>query len=212
MHIHSLNIGLPKDFLYEGRMVSTGIFKYPTDDILSVKNTQIDGDGQADLKNHGGVNKAVYAYPLEHYDYWHQLLGTEPETGAFGENLTTQGLLETGVHIGDQFAIGTTVMMAVQPRMPCYKLNIRFNNDSILKSFLHARKFGIYFKVIQEGHIKKNDTITLLEKSEWPITIQQVTDNYVSPEKDYDQIRMIVDIPYLPERLKNDFTRMLKNR
>jgi MOSC domain-containing protein YiiM len=138
MKLVSVNVGLPRDVISKGRIVTTGIFKDPVEGPVRLRTLNLDGDRQADLKVHGGVHKAVYAYPAEHYDYWRrELPGVELPWGMFGENLTTEGLLEREINIGDQFRIGSAELVASQPRLPCYKLAVKFGRDDII-AFLKA--------------------------------------------------------------------------
>src|SRR6266851_3048294 len=137
MKLLSVNVGLPRDVISKGRLVTTGIFKEPVEGPVGLRALNLDGDRQADLKVHGGIHKAVYAYPAEHYEYWRrQLPGVDLPWGMFGENLTTEGLLENEVNIGDQFRIGSAELVASQPRLPCYKLAVTFGRDDIIKRFL----------------------------------------------------------------------------
>jgi len=211
MYIHSVNIGLPQKVEWRGDIVTTGIFKYATDSAVKVREFNMEGDGQADLKNHGGENKAIYAYAAEHYQYWNSLRQEEIEPGSFGENLTTQGLLDSEVCIGDQFLIGTAVLMAVQPRIPCFKLGIRFNDIKVVRQFFEARRNGIYFKIIKEGVLQKGDAISLWKRSDYDITVQDVVDNYTLKEKDLEKVRSIIEIPFLPKRMKLEFIDILSS-
>jgi MOSC domain-containing protein YiiM len=159
MQVVSVNVGMPAEVEWQGRKVLTGIFKSPVKGRRPVRRLNIEGDGQADLSVHGGPDKAIYAYPSEHYVLWAQRLGYELSPGNFGENLTTSGLLEDEVHIGDEFQIGTARLVVTQPRMPCFKLGIRFGDPSMVKTFLQAGKPGIYFAVLEEGEIAAGDSI-----------------------------------------------------
>ena len=206
MKILSLNIGLAKTVIWKDRSVSTGIFKYPTDEIIEVQALKLKGDEQADPRFHGGEFKSVYTYPFEHYDFWQEQLNREDlEMGMFGENLTTVGLLEDKVRIGDIFQVGTAQLMATQPRVPCFKLGIRFNDATMPKKFLPACKNGIYFKVIQTGHIQKGDTIKLLQQSDYNITIQQLAEAYAYPKDHPDLLKAIIEIPILPPEMLKDY-------
>lgn len=209
--IRSVNIGLPREIEWKKKKVLTGIFKYPTDLALRVTRNGIEGDGQGDLIHHGGIDKAVYAYPLEHYAYWKNFLQRDNlEMGAFGENLTIEGLMDTEVHMGDYYQFGTAILMAVQPRMPCSKLGLRFNNVAMTKHFARARRNGFYFRVIEEGILKQEDTIQIVKKSEFNITIQHVVDCYMLPKKDPEMIHQIMAIPFLPELLRSSFSQLIK--
>jgi MOSC domain-containing protein YiiM len=171
--ILSVNVSLPKELDYEGQKVRTGIFKEPVEGRVRLRTLNLDGDKQADLTVHGGPDKAVYAYPIEHYDYWRRLFtNIEMSNGMFGENLTVDGLKESEVSIGDVFQIGTSKVIATQPRMPCYKLGVKFGRMDILKMFLASGRSGIYFKVLEEGEVGAGDTIEQIRKDPNGITIQ----------------------------------------
>jgi MOSC domain-containing protein YiiM len=153
-------------------MTRTGIYKRPTEGSVRVAKLNLDGDEQADLTVHGGVNKAVYAYPSEHYEFWRQKYpGLELEWGAFGENLTTEGLLEAAAGIGDIVQIGTARLVVVQPRLPCYKLAGKFGDKNILQTFTDSGRSGIYFAVVEEGHLQRGDSIIWKSHAEFPFTI-----------------------------------------
>ncbi len=154
MKVISVNVGLPRNVPYRGRSISTGIFKEPVEGRVKVQRLNVEGDRQADLSVHGGIEKAVYAYPSEHYEFWK---GELPEMdlpwGMFGENLTTEGLLEDKVNIGDKLKVGTALFIVTQPRMPCYKLGIKFGRNDIIKRFLKSGRTGFYFSVLDEGEV-----------------------------------------------------------
>src|SRR5438270_7187830 len=158
MRVISVNVGLPREVDWQGRRVRTGIFKAPVAGHVALRRHNLTGDAQADLTVHGGRDKAVYAYPVEHYDFWReQLPSRELPFGVFGENLTTEGLREDEVRIGDEFAIGTARLVVTQPRMPCYKLGLRFGDPQMPKRFVAHRRPGIYFAVVEEGEIGSGD-------------------------------------------------------
>ncbi|HEX8426604.1 MOSC domain-containing protein [Hymenobacter sp.] len=210
MHITSLNIGLPQEYEWHGRQVRTSIFKQPVAGPVLVYAEHLAGDGQADLRVHGGPNKAVYAYPQEHYAYWKDYLpAARLVPGAFGENLTTVGLLESEVCIGSLYQIGTAVLMAFQPRQPCFKLGIRLQDDGMVRQFELARRSGIYFRVEQEGIVQVGDAISLLQASPYAVTIQDIVDNNASGPKDLDKIQEILAMPYLSASWRERFTRMV---
>ena len=149
MQVVSVNVGLPRDVLWKGRTVTTGIFKEPVAGRVQVRKFNLDGDKQADLSVHGGADKAVYLYPVEHYAYWRrELPDMELPWGMFGENLTTEGLLEDGVNIGDRFRVGSAEVVVTQPRMPCQKLAIRFGRSDIIKRFLASGRTGLYVRTM----------------------------------------------------------------
>src|SRR5205807_9963856 len=163
MKILSVNVGLPKEVTWQAKLVTTGIFKEPVNAPVMLRTLNLDGDRQADLTVHGGVNKAVYVYPSEHYGYWRtELPGIDLPSGMFGENFTTEGLLEEAIYIGDRFRIGETEVMVTEPRMPCYKLGIKFGRPDIVKRFLASRRTGFYFAVFREGMVGTSDAIKLI--------------------------------------------------
>src|SRR6202040_4302110 len=154
MRILSVNVALPREVTWQGKLVTTGIFKEPIEGSVMLRTLNLDGDGQADLTVHGGVSKAVYAYPSEHYDYWRkELPGMDLPWGMFGENLTTTGLSEDELHIGDRLQIGSAVLLVRQPRMPCYKLAAKFQREDMIERFLRSGRSGFYFSVEQEGEV-----------------------------------------------------------
>src|SRR5213078_530292 len=166
MRIVSVNIGLPRQVTWRGEAITTGIFKEPVAGRVAVRALNLDGDRQADLTVHGGRDKAVYAYPAEHYAYWRaQLPGVELAHGAFGENLTTEGLLEDDVHVGDRFRVASAELIATQPRLPCYKLAARFQRADMVKRFLASRRTGFYFAVAREGEVAAGDAIERVARS-----------------------------------------------
>lgn len=181
MRLHAVSVGLPRTTTWKNRTVTTGIFKSPVAGDVQVRRLNLDGDRQADLAVHGGEDKAVYAYPLEHYAAWREAMpGVEFTPSAFGENLTTEGLLEAEVEIGDRFRIGTAEFEAAQPRMPCYKLGIRFGRDDIVRRFVQMRAPGIYLRVRREGVLRAGAEITALERSGSGLTVREVFDLLLS--------------------------------
>lgn len=167
-----------------------------------MRSFNLDGDRQADLTVHGGAEKAVYAYPKEHYAYWQQELPNEElPWGAFGENLTVEGLSETTVNIGDRFRIGTAEVMVTQPRFPCFKLNLKFERDDMVKRFLHSRLSGIYFSVVQEGEIGVGDAIERVSRDENNVTVADIVKIYVR-EADDHLVRRALQVPALAAELQ----------
>src|SRR5206468_12405028 len=152
MKLLSVNVGLPREIEWKGKIVRTAIFKQPISGRVRVSTLNIEGDQQSDLTVHGGADKAVYVYPSEHYPFWRtEVPDMELASGVFGENFTTAGLLETTVHIGDRFRFGSAEFVATQPRMPCFKLGIRFNRSDMVKWLLQSGRNGLYFAVLKEG-------------------------------------------------------------
>ena len=189
MKIVSLNTGLPREVTWHGRTVTTGIYKSPVEGPVSLRRHNLDGDRQADLSVHGGAFKAVYCYPHEHYAWWaHQLAGRELPMGVFGENLTTEGLDEASVHVGDRFSIGSAHVIVTQPRLPCYKLGIRFESDVMVRQFLASGRTGFYLAVHQEGQVEAADAITLLDRDPHGVSVETITRLYVLKTFDADDI------------------------
>jgi MOSC domain-containing protein YiiM len=197
MRVASVNVGMPREVEWDGRTVVTGIFKSPVATKRPVRRLSIDGDGQADLAVHGGPDKAVYAYPGEHYGFWGERLGRELTPGIFGENLTTEGLLEDAVHIGDEFRVGTARLVVTQPRMPCFKLGIRFGNPGMVKSFLKAGKSGIYFAVLEEGEVGPGDSIERLAEDESRITVAEMFHLVLDRDSSPVVLRRLLGVPSL---------------
>lgn len=210
MHIVSVNIGLPQDIAWKSRMVRTSIFKQPVADPVPVRAEHLEGDGQADLRVHGGPNKAVYAYPQEHYAFWQEHLPASLLVpGAFGENLTTLGLLEDQVRVGDCYQVGTAVLMAIQPRQPCFKLGIRLQDDGMVRRFEQAGRSGIYFRVEQEGVLQAGNPITLVKPSPYAVTIQDLVACNAPGPKDAYKLREILAVPYLTPSWRGRVSRLL---
>jgi MOSC domain-containing protein YiiM len=159
MRVVSVNVGMPKTVSWQGRRLRTGIFKEPVEGRIKVRKLNLEGDAQADLRVHGGEDKAVYAYPVEHYRFWSEELGRDLPCGQFGENLTVEGLLEDQVQIGDIYRVGTTRLQVSQPRTPCHKLAARMASEEFPHRFLASGRSGFYLRVLQEGELGKGDTI-----------------------------------------------------
>src|SRR5215207_1032826 len=181
LKIVSINVGRPRLVMRNDEPVSTGIFKEPVAGRVMLRTLNLDGDRQADLSVHGGPEKAVYAYPSEHYPFWkRELPDMDLPWGMFGENFTTTGLLETEINIGDKFRIGSAEVMVTQPRMPCYKLGIRFGRTDILKRFLLSERTGFYVSVLKEGEVGAGDQFEVIEKNASGVTVVDVTRLYSS--------------------------------
>jgi len=175
MKVISVNVGLPREVRWQGKPVRTSIWKEPVSGPVRVGRFNLDGDEQSDLSVHGGARKSVYAYPSEHYPSWRtELPGMELPWGIFGENLTTEGLVEAGVHIGDHFRIGTAEFAVTQPRMPCFKLGIRFGRPDIVEEFRRSGRSGFYFSVIREGHVAAGDSIELVAREAESPTVSEM--------------------------------------
>jgi MOSC domain-containing protein YiiM len=206
MKLISVNVGLPREVSWKGKIVTTGIFKEPVSERVMVRSLNLDGDGQADLTVHGGVDKAVYVYPFEHYDYWRaELPDIELPLGVFGENFTITGLREEEVNIGDHFHIGTVKLMVTQPRLPCYKLGIRFGRPDMVKRFLASRRTGFYFRVLQEGEVGAGDTLELVSRDDKNITVANITQLYTREQNNPDLLHRAAQLQALPESWRDYF-------
>lgn len=205
MKVVSLNVGRPREVPWDGGTVLTSIFKEPVGTRLKVSKLNIEGDEQSDLSVHGGPDKAVYAYPSEHYPPWREeLTGTELDWAAFGENLTTEGLTE-GVGIGDRFRIGSAEFIVTQPRMPCFKLGIRLGRADVLRRMLKSGRTGFYFSVAVEGEVGAGDEIELIGKSEDGLTVADVVALFASGAKDKEILRRAMRSAALPRSWKDYF-------
>jgi MOSC domain-containing protein YiiM len=199
MKLISVNVGQPRTVEWQGRMVETSIFKTPAAGPVALRTLNLDGDRQADLSVHGGAHKAVYVYPSEHYDFWRgELPGVELPWGMFGENFTTAGLLED-VRIGDRFRIGSAEVIVSEPRVPCYKLGLKFGRADMVKRFLASGRSGFYVMVVKEGVVQVGDAIKLLDRAEQSVTVTDVTQLYVSKHSDPAILRRAVDLEALSD-------------
>ena len=211
MKLLSVNVGLPRGVEWNGRTIRTSIFKAPVSGRVRVRRLNLDGDEQSDLRVHGGVDKAVYVYPSEHYAFWHnELSNVELNWGAFGENFTTKGALDDkAVHVGDRFRIGSAEFVVTQPRMPCFKLGIRFGRADIIKRFLHSGRNGFYLAVTQEGGVAAGDSIELLKHDENGVTVADIAALYTADEANQDLLRRVSELASLPESWRAYFRKRL---
>ncbi len=213
MKILSVNVGLPREVTWQGKLVTTGIFKEPVKGPVMLRTLNLDCDGQADLTVHGGVTKAVYAYPSEHYAFWRaELPGMDLPFGMFGENFTIEGLLEDAVYIGDRFRIGETEVMVTEPRMPCYKLGIKFGRADIIKRFLASRRTGFYFAVVREGMVDAGNALKLIGHEQQEISVADITRLYGFEKDDVKALRRAIDVEALPESWKGYFRHQLEKQ
>jgi len=224
MKLVSVNTGLPREVKWHGRMVTTGIFKEAVKGRVALRKLNLDGDRQADLTVHGGEYKAVYCYPLAHYDYWKkELPGRELPMGMFGENFTVddggkallggQGLLEESVHLGDRFSVGTAEVAVTQPRLPCYKLGIRFGSDDMVKRFLASGRTGFYVAVVREGEVGAGDEMKVIAREANGVAVSEITHLYVVKrygEPEIDAVRRALRVAELPESWKQYFRERLR--
>lgn len=206
----SLNVARPRLTLYKGETFNTGIFKAPVSGSVQLRTLNLDGDRQADLSVHGGPYKAVYAYPSEHYSFWHtELPGTDLPWGMFGENFTTEGLAESQLHIGDRLQIGGAIIQVRQPRVPCLKLAAKFQRDDMIDRFLASGRSGFYFSVEQEGTVAADDSFEFLSREPDGITIEEMNRLFVLDRYNRDLLEKAVNTPALPEDWRAFFARRL---
>jgi MOSC domain-containing protein YiiM len=201
----SVNVGRPRDVEWQRRVVTTGIFKNPIEGRVRLRTLNLDGDRQADLTVHGGTDKAVYCYPVEHYEYWKaELPGRDLPMGVFGENFTTRGLSEDSVHVGDRFAVGSAELVVSQPRMPCYKLGVRFESDAMVKRFLASGRTGFYVAVRREGEVGAGDEITVLSRDPNRVSISELVALYVAKDRDPLVVERALRVEALAQSWKDD--------
>lgn len=205
MGIVSLNVGKPVTVDYQGKDLSTGIYKQPVEGPLFLSSLNFEGDGQADLINHGGLDKAVCAYPSEHYPYWERSLGKPMTYAAFGENLTLRGLLEDGVCIGDVYRIGGAVLQVSQPRYPCFKLSQKHGVKDMPARVLNTGYSGFYFRVLEEGSISADSPVTRLDSQASGITVLEVLRMMKDGRKDEQGLERMLEIDELASSLKSQF-------
>jgi len=214
MKVVSLNVGLPREVTWHNMTVLTGIFKDPVEGRIALRKLNLEGDRQADLTVHGGELKAVYCYPIEHYDYWRQELpGVELPMGSFGENFTTEGLPEDTVHLGDRFSIGTAEVIVTQPRLPCYKLGIKFRSDEMVKRFLASGRMGFYVAVTREGEVGAGDEIDVVSRDPLAVPVSEITRLYIAKRYGYNDmvaVRRALRVEALPESWKEYFRERLQ--
>lgn len=210
MKLISINVGRPQLVMRDGEAVSTAIFKQPIDGRVMLRTLNLDGDRQADLSVHGGPTKAVYVYPAEHYEFWrHELPEMELPYGMFGENFTATGFSETSLNIGDQFQIGSALVMVTEPRMPCYKLGIRFGRTDIIRRFLVSERSGFYLAVLREGEVGIGDEFQLVKRNEPSVTVNEVVRLYSRDRTNKDLLRRAISVEALPESWRSYFEERL---
>jgi MOSC domain-containing protein YiiM len=199
MKLVSVNVGLPRLLSWGGATFKTGIFKDAVAGRVMLRTTNLDGDRQADLTVHGGPDKAAYAYPSEHYPAWNtEVPDPSRRWGAFGENFTTEGLLEADVSIGDRFRIGSAVVRVTTPRLPCFKLAAKFHRDDIIERFVHSGRCGFYLSVVEEGEVGAGDEFKFLGRAEPTLTVAEVNQLYTSKSPDRETLQRSLDVTALP--------------
>jgi len=210
MRVTAVSVGLPREVKWRGRTVLTSIFKEPVAGPVAVERLNLAGERQSDLTVHGGADKAVYVYPAEHYAFWRQKLGiADLPSGSFGENLTTEGLHEASVQIGDRLRIGTASFMVTQPRMPCYKLALRFDRLEMVKWLLESGRTGFYLSVAREGALTAGDTIGLEREQGSTLTVADVTSLYARDAANQELLKRATEVSALPESWREYFRERL---
>jgi MOSC domain-containing protein YiiM len=211
MKIVSINVGRPRLVMRNNEPVSTAIFKEPVAGRVMLRTLNLDGDRQADLTVHGGPEKAVYLYPSEHYAFWkRELPDMDLPWGIFGENFTTEGIFESQMNIGDRFRIGSAEVMVTQPRMPCYKLGIRFGRTDIIRRFLASERTGFYFSVLKEGEVGVDDEFELVYKNDSGVTVVDVTRLFSSDKQNVDLLRRAIATEALPDNWRDYFRKRIE--
>lgn len=209
MRVVALCVGLPREVEWRGNTVLTSIFKTPVDRRLRVTTLNFEGDEQSDLTAHGGVDKAVYVYPSEHYAPWHHdLPDADLPWGVFGENLTTEGLLED-VRIGDRFKVGSAEFVVTQPRLPCFKLGIRFGRPDILKRMMQSGRTGFYLSVAREGELGPGDEIEPMSRADEGLSVADVVKLYTVDAQNQEMLRRATETASLPESWRAYFRHRL---
>ncbi len=210
MRVLSVNVGLPREVALDNGRLLTSIFKAPVSGRVAVREHNLAGDQQSDLTVHGGRAKAVYAYPHEHYAFWQeQLPDVELKPGHFGENLTIDGLLEDHVHVGDRLKVGTAELVVTQPRLPCFKLALRFSRADMLRRFQKSGRSGFYVAVHAEGDVAAGDAIEILERHPAAVSITELLHVYFDDGVDPARLREIMAIPALSDAWRAEFQERL---
>src|SRR5271157_1969106 len=240
MNVISVNVGRPQEHEWQGQRVKTAIFKSPAEGPVAVGKLNLEGDEQGDPTVHGGVDKATYAYPYEHYTYWQsQLIGVGVSSlvhatyaypyehytywqsqlpdysltlGNFGENLTIAGLSEETIHIGDQLQIGTALFTVTQPRTPCYKLGVRFNRKDMTRRFYESRRFGFYLRVLREGTLQAGAAVNVAHRDPNAVSVADVVRLFTGDSRDPDLLRRAMKLSTLPESWRDELQDRLRRR
>lgn len=211
LFIESLNIGLPKKEVFNGKDIITGLCKRPVFAPLYLTKLGFEGDGVADLKHHGGADKAVCVYSIDHYPYWKKILGITLYPPAFGENLSVSNFHENNICIGDIFQLGTAVAQVSQPRQPCKTLAARYGRNDMLKLVVDSGRTGCYFRVLQEGTVKKGDKLIIMERDSHKITVSFANQIFHHDRKNPDGIEKILALTALSESWSQSFQKLKEN-
>ena len=210
MRVVSVNVGLPREVSWRGKQVTTGIYKDPVTGPVAIRRLNLDGDRQADLRVHGGRDKAVYAYPSEFYEVWRsERRDLAFRSGQFGENLTTDGLLDKDVSVGDRFRIGTAELIVTQPRLPCFKLGIKMGRDEFVTEFLERGLLGFYLAVTREGEVEAGDPIVELSRDPRGFGVTEIARLYARDRDDAKSLERALEVDAIPESWRNYFQKRL---
>ncbi|HIJ79744.1 MAG: MOSC domain-containing protein [Desulfobulbaceae bacterium] len=209
MLIEALNIGLPKPEIFAGKKITSGIGKLPTDKTVAVTATGFTGDGNHDTKHHGGEDKAVCAYSVDHYPYWQKLLGISLPAAPFGENLSISNINEDEISIGDSFAVGSAILQVSQPRQPCKTLAARFARNDLVKLVVDSGFTGFYFRVLQAGEIKAGDRLSLIEKDPANITVTFANRVYHHDRHNKTAMEQVLAVAALSDSWRKSFEELL---
>jgi MOSC domain-containing protein YiiM len=212
MKIETVAVGAPRAVQWNGREVVTSIFKAPVAGPVRVRRLNLDGDRQADLEVHGGEYKAIYAYAAENSDWWSAALGRPLEPANFGENLSVRDLAEEAIHIGDVFRAGDAEIEATEPRLPCYKLGIRFGDPQMVGAFTAARRWGVYFRVVKEGELQAGDVVKRIHADAAAIPVHDIARVYVFDREDVATTERLAAHPRLDPAWKDHFVERLGSR
>ena len=209
----SVNVGGPREIEWEGKRVTTSIYKAPAPGRVAVRRHNLDGDRQSDLTVHGGPDKAVYGYPFEHYDFWRsELPEAELAFGVFGENLTTTGIDEQALSIGDVLRIGSAELMVTQPRMPCFKLAARFGRKDMVKRFLASRRVGFYFCIVREGDVAAGDAIEFVDRANARMSVAEMAGLYATKTPATEDLRRALTLRGLAREWREQIAQVVDAR
>ncbi len=207
----SVNLGLPKTVEWRDQPVTTGIFKSPVEGSVALRKHNLEGDAQADLTVHGGPTKAVYVYPAQHYTYWREdLPDVEFGWGHFGENFTVDGMDEASIYIGDEFSVGTARLVVTEPRMPCFKLSLRFDRTDMPKRFLQSGRSGFYFGVVEEGQVQAGDSLERISTHPDRLAVSDVTSLYTTEKDNVALLEKAISVTALPDSWTGYFQHQLE--
>jgi MOSC domain-containing protein YiiM len=208
MIVESLNVGLPKKEIFDGKPITTGICKKPVSGQVTLRALGFDGDGVADSKNHGGPDKAICVYSLDHYPFWEKTLGVRLPAAAFGENLSVSNLKEDDVCIGDIFLLGTATVQISQPRQPCTTLAARYGRNDLVKLVINSGFSGFYFRVLQEGEVRVGAPLVLVEKDPNLISVSFANNIFHHDRKNREGIERVLAVPALSEAWQRSLRKM----